>query len=111
MNGSLRKKFIGYKLSRIGKRYLTMMTKEREEIMGSIQRVDKSIKDTDKLLYSFLPNMPKIWQERRERARIDQEKQSREEEKLDRFWKPIRDKAAARFEKECSICYNSFRHH
>jgi hypothetical protein len=29
-NTSLRKRFIGYKLSRIGKRYLSMMTKERE---------------------------------------------------------------------------------
>jgi hypothetical protein len=60
-NGSLRKRFIGYKLSRIGRRYMEAMAKEREEILGSIQRVDKSIKDTDALLDSFLPNMARIW--------------------------------------------------
>ena len=69
LNSSLRNKFIGYKLGRIGKRYLSMMNQEREEIMGTIQKVDKSIKDTDKLLDSFLPNMARIWQERRDRAR------------------------------------------
>lgn len=66
-NSSIRKRFIGYKLSRIGKKYLTMMTKEREEILGTIHRVDKSIKDTEKLLESFLPNMARIWNERREK--------------------------------------------
>lgn len=45
------------------------MTKEREEILGSINKVDKSIKDTEKLLESFLPNMARIWNERREKAR------------------------------------------
>ncbi len=72
--------------------------------------MDKSIKDTDKLLDSFLPNMARIWQERRERARINLERQ-KEEEKLDKFWKPIRDKAASRHEKDCPICYNSYKHH
>jgi hypothetical protein len=37
------------------------MTKEREEILGTIHRVDKSIKDTEKLLESFIPNMARIW--------------------------------------------------
>jgi hypothetical protein len=45
------------------------MTKEREEILGTIHRVDKSIKDTEKLLESFIPNMARIWNERRERER------------------------------------------
>jgi len=84
-----------------------MMTKEREEILGTIQKVDRSIKDTDALLDSFLPNMARIWQERRERAR--QENNAREEEKLDGFWKPIRDKAACRHERDCPICYNGYR--
>lgn len=68
---NIRKRFIGYKLGRIGKRYLSMMTKERAEIMESIQKVDKSIQDTDKLLESFLPNMARIWNERRQRERKD----------------------------------------
>ena len=37
-------------------------------ILGTIQKVDKSIKDTEKLLESFIPNMARIWNERRERA-------------------------------------------
>jgi hypothetical protein len=64
----MRKRFIGYKLSRIGKKYLTMMTKEREEFLGSISKVDNSIKDTEKLLESFIPNMARIWNEKREKA-------------------------------------------
>ena len=68
-NKEIQKRFIGYKLSRIGKKYLTMMTKEREEILGTINRVDKSIKDTEKLLESFIPNMARVWNERREKAR------------------------------------------
>lgn len=52
-----------------------MMTKEREEILGTIQKVDKSIKDTEKLLDSFLPNMARIWQERRQREKQEREQQ------------------------------------
>lgn len=44
------------------------MSKEREEILGAIGKVDKSIKDTEKLLESFIPNMARIWNERREKA-------------------------------------------
>lgn len=46
-----------------------MMTKEREEFLGSISKVDKSIKDTEKLLESFIPNMARIQNEKREKAR------------------------------------------
>ncbi|TNV70923.1 hypothetical protein FGO68_gene17756 [Halteria grandinella] len=110
-NGAMRRRFIGYKLGRIGKRYMSMMNKEREEILGTIQRVDKSIKDTDKLLDSFMPNMARIWQERRERQKQEQALNEHKEDVFDKFWKPIRDKAATRQEKECPICYNSYKYH
>jgi hypothetical protein len=67
------------------------MTKEREEILGTIHRVDKSIKDTEKLLESFIPNMARIWNERRERERQERLDKDREEQKLDKHWKPIMD--------------------
>ena len=62
------------------------MTKEREEILGTIHRVDKSIKDTEKLLESFIPNMARIWNERRERERQERLDKDREEQKLDKHW-------------------------
>jgi hypothetical protein len=86
-----------------------MMTKEREEILGTIQRVDKSIKDTEKLLESFLPNMARIWNERREKQRLERLKKESEEHKLDQKWRPVMDKFNIRHEKECPICYNSYR--
>lgn len=109
VNSNLRKRFIGYKLSRIGKRYLTMMTKEREEFLGSISKVDKSIKDTEKLLESYIPNMARVWNERREKARQEREQQKKDEDRLDKFWKPIMDKFNTRCEKDCPVCYNSYR--
>ena len=69
------------------------MTKEREEFLGSISKVDKSIKDTEKLLESFIPNMARIWNEKRERARQERgDTQKKDEDRLDKFWKPIYDK-------------------
>ena len=108
-NSNMRKRFIGYKLSRIGKKYLTMMTKEREEFLGSISKVDKSIKDTEKLLESFIPNMARIWNQKREKARQERDLLKKDEERLDKFWKPIFDKFTSRGEKECPVCYNSYR--
>ena len=85
------------------------MTKEREEILGTIHRVDKSIKDTEKLLESFIPNMARIWNERREREMQERLDKDREEQKLDKHWKPIMDQFKSRDEKDCPICYNSYR--
>ena len=67
INKFLKKKFIGYKLNRIGKKYIDQMTKERMEVFSTIQKMDKSIKDTEKLLESFIPNVNKILQQRREK--------------------------------------------
>ena len=108
-NTNIKKRFIGYKLSRIGKKYLTMMSKEREEILGTISKVDKSIKDTEKLLESFIPNMARIWNEKREKALQEKNSQKKEEEKLDKFWRPVMEKFQSRCEKDCPICYNSYR--
>ena len=37
MNKFLKKKFIGYKLNRIGKKYIDQMTKERMEVFSTIK--------------------------------------------------------------------------
>jgi hypothetical protein len=44
---------------------MDQMTKERMEIFNNIQKVDKSIQDTEKLLESFIPNMSRLFQEKR----------------------------------------------
>ncbi len=53
--------------------------------MDSIIRVDKSIKDTEKLLESYIPNMAKYFQQKREKE-IETIKSKKEEEKLNKYW-------------------------
>ena len=62
------------------------MTKERQSIMDMVTKVDKSIKDTEKLLESFIPNLSKFFQQKREKELESRMKQQREEAKLSKFW-------------------------
>lgn len=69
--------------------------------------VDKSIKDTEQLLESFLPNMAKIWEIKRQQQTVYTKKRE-EEVKLSQKWQSIKDKATTRGDKECPICYNAY---
>jgi len=42
-NMTLKKRFIGFKLSRIGKKQFDQMSKERQGILNMIAKVDKNI--------------------------------------------------------------------
>jgi hypothetical protein len=55
--------------------------------------------------------MARIWQERRIRERQEKDTQKKEDEKLDKFWAPVKEKFEKRGEKECPICYNSYKNH
>jgi hypothetical protein len=55
----IRKRYIGYKLGRISKKYIDNMTKERRELLDFIKEIDQNIESTDKLLESLLPNVGK----------------------------------------------------
>eukprot|EP00350_Pseudokeronopsis_sp_OXSARD2_P004605 CAMPEP_0170550496 /NCGR_PEP_ID=MMETSP0211-20121228/8556_1 /TAXON_ID=311385 /ORGANISM="Pseudokeronopsis sp., Strain OXSARD2" /LENGTH=145 /DNA_ID=CAMNT_0010857081 /DNA_START=112 /DNA_END=549 /DNA_ORIENTATION=+ len=105
-NPNLRKKLVGYKLSRIGKQYVEQMAVEREGIMKSIQNVDKSIKDTESLLESFIPNMSKLFLEKRQKMMEKRNEEEKKEQKLSAFWSKIKEKAQKRDDKDCPICYN-----
>lgn len=58
----IRKRFIGWKLGRISKKYINNMTKERQELLEFIKMIDHNIESTDKLLESLLPNITKVMQ-------------------------------------------------
>ena len=90
--GPLRRKLIGYKLSRVGRKYTEQMNKERQRILGTVKEVDKSIEDTEKLLESFLPNMARIWEDKRREAR-EKARKEEEEGKVSRYWEEIKNKA------------------
>jgi hypothetical protein len=82
----LRKKFIGYKLGRIGKRYIDEVNLERDRVIKMVQQVDKNIKSTETLLESFMPSVGQVMaaRKRREAEKFYREKQEKEEqEKLD----------------------------
>lgn len=63
-NDLIRKRFIGYKLGRISKKYIDNMTQERKEMLAFIKEVDKNIESTEKLLESLLPNVNRIMKEK-----------------------------------------------
>lgn len=58
----IRKRFIGWKLGRISKKYIDNMTQERRELLDFIKQIDHNIESTDRLLESLMPNMTKIMQ-------------------------------------------------
>jgi hypothetical protein len=43
----IRKRFIGYKLGRISKKYIDNMTQERRELLDFIKKIDKNIESTE----------------------------------------------------------------
>ena len=56
----IRKRFIGYKLGRISKKYIDNMTQERMQFLQQIKDVDKNIQNTEALLESLLPNINRM---------------------------------------------------
>ena len=58
----IRKRYIGYKLGRISKKYIDNMTNERKELLDFIKKIDKNIDSTEKLLESYAPNMARFMQ-------------------------------------------------
>lgn len=59
------------------------------------------------MLESYIPNMAKIFQQRREKLGYNrEEEEKKKEEKLNSFWQKIKDKAVGRGDKDCSICVN-----
>lgn len=60
----MKKRFIGWKLERISKRYLEHMTAERLKMLDSIKDIDKNIQSTEELLSSLLPNIEKVMKEK-----------------------------------------------
>ena len=63
----LRKKFIGFKLGRISKKYIDNMTQERHAFLESIKQIDKNIQSTEELLSGLLPNISRMMQAKQEK--------------------------------------------
>ena len=57
-NPTIKKRFIGFKLGRIGKRTRDAIEKSRDNVVKMVTEIDKNIKDTEALLASFMPNIP-----------------------------------------------------
>ena len=56
----IRKRFIGYKLGRISKKYIDNMTNERKALLEGIKDIDHNIESTEKLLETLMPNMARF---------------------------------------------------
>lgn len=76
-----------------------------------VQNVDKNIKDTEALIESFIPNMNRIFQEKRIKENLQKKNKDIEESKLSKIWQGIKDKAMKRGDKDCPICYNPYHTH
>ena len=83
----IRKRYIGYKLGRISKKWIDNMTQERREMLEFIKHVDKNIESTEKLLESFLPNLSKMMANNHEKKLIAKKQMQNAENKiLSEFW-------------------------
>ena len=60
MTSIIRKRFIGYKLGRISKKWIDNMTEERKQILSFVKQVDQNIESTEKLMEQFLPNLSSL---------------------------------------------------
>ena len=60
----IRKRFIGWKLGRISKKYIDNMTQERRELLDFIKKIDNNITNTESLLESYMPNMARLMQKK-----------------------------------------------
>ena len=67
----IRKRFIGYKLGRISKKYIDNMTQERRAFLESIKQIDKNIESTEELLSGLLPNISRMMQAKQEKKIIN----------------------------------------
>ena len=56
----IKKRYIGWKLGRISKKYIDNMTQERRELLDFIKKIDSNITDTESLLESYMPNMTRL---------------------------------------------------
>ena len=56
----MRKRLIGFKLGLISKRQSNIIRKQREEAGLMVNTVDNNIKNTEKLLESFYPNVQRL---------------------------------------------------
>ena len=81
------------------------MKKERESIVEMVQKLDKNIKDTEKLLESFLPNLNNVLLQKKH---VQVKEETKTLQKLSEFWQKTKEKALKRCEKDCPICYNPF---
>ena len=79
------------------------MKKERESIVEMVQKLDKNIKDTEKLLESFLPNLNNVLLQKKH---VQTKEETKTQQKLSEFWQKTKEKALKRCEKDCPICYN-----
>ena len=80
----IRKRFIGWKLGRINKRYFDHMKAERAALYDRIKDIDKNIESTEALLNSLLPNISKLFKEKQDKKA--QNNKGKETEKLSKFW-------------------------
>merc|ERR1712166_226003 len=101
----IRKRFIGYKLGRISKKYIDNMTNERRELLNFIKQIDQNITSTEELLSSYMPNMARMFQQKKERKQKAAPQQFAGQ--ISEYWQEKRIQALERQETECSICYQT----
>ncbi len=103
----MRKRLIGWKLQQISRRQRNAMEEERKQAGLLIEKAASGIKNTEKLLESFYPNVQRVMQEKNLRNSLKL-KQMDEEQKLSMFWQKVKTQALDRKETDCPICYNAF---
>ena len=108
-NQTLKRNLIAHKLGRISKKRIDQMKKEREGVEKWMNKMSTTTKSAEMLIEEFLPNVEKIFNQRREdlsnlKIKIEEKSGKR----LDFRWQKVYEKAISRGDCECSICYNNF---
>lgn len=88
----MRKRLIGFKLGLINKRQHYMMQEERKAAGILDKSIDKNIKDTESLLNSFLPNVQRAMDSKKQRS-FAMRRQQQVTEELTQFWQAVKEQA------------------
>lgn len=108
-NQTLKRSLIAHKLGRISKKQIDKMKQERAGVEKWMTKMSNKTKSAELLIEEFLPNVERIFNERREDlSNLKIKIEERSGKRLDFRWQKVYEMATSRADCECAICYNNF---
>ena len=108
-NQKLKRNLIAHKLGRISKKQIDKMKQERAGVEKYMMRMASKTKSAELLIEEFLPNVEKIFNERKENlSNLKIKIEEKSGKRMDYRWQKIHEKATSRGDWEWSIWYNNF---